>query len=361
MFKAIDTRHENEIVILDPEWETEIEHLRCWGKENHLVCPGCGQPVRVRAGQHRIRHFAHKHLGKCKYGHASRAVLEAKALLYRWLREKFDQQVELDKELEIESLKRPVDCWVTSPTGTFAYWIIGSQIHPDDRSALKEAFENLGVSVHWVFLRQMLREDEDRENHIHLNTTEREFIQKSRYDEPIRFWAKGSLHYLDTDAQDLVTFRGLVLIHEPQMYQGHKVQSNLSDLLVSPKTGEFVHSGEYQGWVDYQELKRERKKAEKQQRHHQEFSHMVNVNSRVHVEAFSRAQPNEIVPPKKSTTAQSHPDPRREGICVHCGKKTRDWWYFNGATGECMCHDCKDKPPPTDRRRSILNQTEGET
>jgi hypothetical protein len=360
MFKAIDTRHENEIVILDPEWEMEIERLRTWGRKNHLVCPGCRQPVRVRAGQHRIRHFAHKHLGKCKYGHASRAVLEAKALLYQWLREKFGQQVELDKELKSEHLKRPVDCWVASPNGTFAYWIIGSQIHPDDRLALQDAFEYLGVSVHWVFLRQMLREDEDRENHVHLNTTEREFIQKSRYDEPYRFWAKGSLHYLDAEAQNLVTFRGLVLVHEPQMYRGHKVKSNLSDLLISPKTGEFVHPGEYQVWVDYQELKRERKKAEEQQ-HHRECSHIVKTDRNVYIRASSHTQPSENISSTKPAAAQPHPDPRREGICVHCGKKTRDWWYFNGATGECVCHDCEDKPPPTDRRRSILNQTKGET
>ena len=217
------------------------------------------------------------------------------------------------------------------------------------------------VQGHYLFLQQMLREGEDRENHVHLNTTEREFIQKSRYDEPYKLLASGSLHYLDADAHGLVTFRGLVLIHEPQMYQGHKMQSNLSDLLVSPKTGEFVHPGEYQVWVDYQELKRKRKKAEEQQRQHREYPHTVSINSRVHAEAFSRAQPDEVAPPKKPAAAQSHPDPRREGTCVHCGKKTRDWWYFNGATGECVCHDCKDKPPPTNRRRSILNQTEGET
>ncbi len=31
-----------------------------------------------------------------------------------------------------------------------------------------------------------------------------------------------------------------------------------------------------------------------------------------------------------------------ETICMICGKSTRDWWYFDGASNKCKCRDCRD-------------------
>lgn len=33
----------------------------------------------------------------------------------------------------------------------------------------------------------------------------------------------------------------------------------------------------------------------------------------------------------------------KEGTCIFCGKKTREWWFYDGATGMCRCKECSRK------------------
>ena len=55
MFKAIHTLDDQEIIILDPEWEdvNKLNELRGLDRRDLLVCQECRQPVRVRAGEDR--------------------------------------------------------------------------------------------------------------------------------------------------------------------------------------------------------------------------------------------------------------------------------------------------------------------
>jgi competence CoiA-like predicted nuclease len=65
MYKAIQNETREEIIILHPAWRSKIEQLRVMDKADLLVCQGCGQPLRVKAGEVKRPHFAHKHLKAC--------------------------------------------------------------------------------------------------------------------------------------------------------------------------------------------------------------------------------------------------------------------------------------------------------
>jgi hypothetical protein len=50
MFKSINKDTGLSAVILDPQWDSRIDVLRCLANHEVLVCQECNQPVRVRAG-----------------------------------------------------------------------------------------------------------------------------------------------------------------------------------------------------------------------------------------------------------------------------------------------------------------------
>ena len=245
MFKAINQQTDQDIIILDPKWGNRLEQLRALDRQDHLVCQRCRQPVRIRAGQVRSWHFAHKHLRNCPLQSESPELLLARVTLYEWLRKKFGNAVTLEKEIGGANLSRPVDCWVEVKAGVFAYWIIEVQLKPEHRQEIKHALEQSGAMVNWVFLAKMLREEESGSGQLHLTTTEREFMTQTEYDQIARGFRADpgqSLHYLDPGNASLVTFRSLHLIHSPQLYAGCQESHPLAEVLVSPKTGEFVHT-----------------------------------------------------------------------------------------------------------------------
>jgi len=326
MFKAINSQSGEEIIILQPRWVGQTAYLRSLDKKDILICQECRQPVRVRAGPIRRWHFAHKHLQNCPLDRESPALLKTRAIIYEWLVSKFGESVTLEKKCG-ERLPRSVDCWVERESGSFAYWIIESRIKPAERENLKTVLAQIAASTNWVFVSNMLHEDEDKPDHILLTTTEREFMQSSEYDEMIQatpFTPGHSLHYLDPANQVLTTFRGLHLIHEPQLYGGHKEMHEIALVLVSPKTGEFVHPGEPERLQNYRQ---EKQRLEERRREEQRRALERQI-------AISQKQDSET----QQGYATSYV---REATCMICGNKTTSWWYFNGRTGMCKCKDCR--------------------
>ncbi len=365
MFKALDKRNEEEIVILDARWREQIELLRAWAAQDKLICQGCRQPVNVKAGDIRRWHFAHKHLENCPYAHASPALLQARAVLYEWLANKFGDEATVEKRLDSANLPRPVDCWVEHKGRRFAYWILEAGMKLGRRETLVAEFAKRDVIVHWIFLFALLREADDP-GRVHLTTTERDFRFRSVYDEPVAGSTlfSGSLHYLDADQGTVTTYRGLHLIHEPQEHQGQKICHPLAEMLVSPKTGEFVHPGEQQRLQEYQQEK------EAEERRRQELQSAwktrgasrqppreVGLASTSPPEQYAVAASDPMVPTRHTQATERTQVPstlsRRKAVpCVFCGRVTDDYWSIDNAKNECMCHDClragKPSYKPTD-------------
>lgn len=247
MYKALDVRDNTEVVILDPKWLQAINQLREFDHQDFLVCQGCKQPVRVRAGDQRREHFAHKHLENCDYADETAILRNSRAVLYEWLVSKFGESVTIEKKIDGIDLFRPIDCWVQKDSAVFAYWIFDSRLKSEKREILRDRIRKLGIHITWVFALEMLHTEQGHPDKLVLSTTEREFIRPSKYDAPFAnaHFTNGSLHYLDAENHKLLSFRGLSLYHEPQVYKGYNLTSDLEKILVSPQNGEFVHSGEH--------------------------------------------------------------------------------------------------------------------
>lgn len=347
MFKALDVRDNTEIVILDLKWLQSISQLRQLDHQDLLVCQGCKQPVRVRAGEQRREHFAHKHLGNCDYADESAILRNTRAVLYEWLVSKFGENVTIEKKIDGIDLPRPVDCWIEKDATIYAYWIFDNRLKLEKREILRSRLEKLGVHVNWVFTLEMLHVEPDHADRLVLSTTEREFIRHSKYDTAYASGysiINGSLHYLDAENRKLHTFRGLSLYHEPQVYKGHQLASELGEVLVSPQNGEFVHSGEHDKLQEYEKQQRTVNKFPSRQWGSIPFPRNSDVRgqpiesdklekdaSQVRKSTVSDAQDTSSTPYQRET---------KTGRCVFCGEITDDWWWYDGKSGRCKCKSC---------------------
>jgi hypothetical protein len=243
MFKAQKGLTQEEIIIIDPYWNEEtIGLLRQQGRDDQLICPVCKQPVLVRAGKKKRWHFAHKDLSNCPLKHESPNILQARVILYTWLKTKLGDQVTIEKHFPGIDLPRPIDCYVElSNQQKIGYWIMERGIR--DRWTLQHTFSNLNMSIIWVPLLDMLRVDEEDPAAVHLTPTERDIAFFSDYNQLYSHF-DCALSYLDVDNKTVLTLRGLNCVHLPQKYQfDFKLVTAIDEMLFFPQTGELVHPG----------------------------------------------------------------------------------------------------------------------
>ena len=335
MFKSLNVQDGSEVIILDPKWLEDIEKLRVMARKNLLVCQGCNHPVGVRAGQERRRrpHSAHKSLADCTYIEESIALRNARAALYEWLVSKFGDHVTIERKIDSVDLPRPIDCWVEKDSKTFAYWIFDRGLKLEKRMHLFECFQKLKVNVNYVFSIDIFRRDDNHPESILLSTTERDFLSRSDYD----LKRGNTLHYLDPENRKITTFRGLHLVHQPQVYSGNNLTSNLEETLISPKNGEFVHKGEHERAKQQRE---ERAALEIRLKEAEIWHHYVPLPVR------PEAQPVTHPPPKPrdfgNMESPSISSLDKRGICVSCGRQTTDWFahWIEDGVGKCKCNQC---------------------
>ena len=360
MFKSIQKNTQEEIIALDPAWGEQVDALRRLDRENLLLCQGCRQAVRLRAGAIRIRHFAHKSRGTCTHGKESAALLLTRALLYQRLRLVFGETVTLEKQFDDKRFPRPVDCWVEREgMEPIAYWIVDTQIRPQFRDRLRDALKAMDAKVHWVFIAdEMLRSFEERTDAVLLSTTERDLATITAFDVEVRdahMWHGESLHYLDPKSENLTTFRGLVCVHGPQVYQGRRLSHPLAEVLIASKSGEFAHSGERERLAllkeELKSQKEEQNRRAEEQRLREEATEaalfaqlQAGYNARVAgiqqstLDRFLNS--SELPKPAASVSSVDSWDDR-EGVCVFCGERTRRWWTYY--MGTCKCYACREK------------------
>jgi hypothetical protein len=359
MFKAVHKSTHQEIIAIAPEWAEQIDTLRVFDRDNLLICQGCKQPVRLKAGQVRIHHFAHKSLGTCTYGKESPALLMARALLYQHLHTVFGGAVTLEKRFEDKRFPRTVDCWVEREGITpIAYWIVENRIRPQVRDALRSALESTGAQIQWVFTAEMLRPFEEHQSRLLLSTTERDLAVKTVFDAEISegsIWRGQTLHYLLQKESALATYRGLRCIHEPEVYQGRKLVHSISEILIAPKTGEFAHPGERERLaaieaekkrLEEERLQREQARLQREAEEHAAI--LARIEAAAHAQGKSVSFDTTAVLSNSSTTSP-HTTPEKPsysfeakaGVCVHCGQRTHYWWTYH--MGTCKCYECREK------------------
>lgn len=344
MYKAIHIRTGEEIVILNPAWRKRIDLLREMDHADDLVCQGCHQPLRVKAGEVKRPHFAHKHLKACSYGSETPEILNARAVLYEWLLKEYIQgkglgnSVTLEKKIDGVDLPRPIDCWVETTSDPIAYWIIEAGIKLEPRQAILAAFERLGVHVHFVFLHTMLNKKKEHLNSLLLTPTERAFLKTTAFDQvlagPVE--AGSSLHYLDAEQSMLTTYRSLVRFHPPNWYHGVKKVSKLQAVKISHFDGEFIHRGEAERLSAFG--KKMERLEEKRKRYAERESAWENRLSRGRSDG-----PREKTPPARWESGRQEHGFGEPLPCAICGQITADYWStFTAASGRrlCRCREC---------------------
>ncbi|MDQ3815290.1 MAG: hypothetical protein M3347_15325 [Armatimonadota bacterium] len=203
--------------------------------------------------------------------------------------------------------------------------------------------------MNWIFIAALLHLDEGDPNSIHLSPTERQFMQRSAFDQVIQGTAimRGkSLHYLNPETELLTAFRSLRLIHEPQLYRGRKESHKLSEVVIARKTGEFAHPGERERWQEYQQAKRCFEKERNKERHNTQLFVPAGVPPRSRREPLlSRDRRESLLESEQECRAPNVvPVPgNKEAICMFCGNRTSDWLYFDGQAQRCRCRDCQRK------------------
>jgi hypothetical protein len=351
MYKAIHVQTGEEIIVLNPFWLRKIETLRDMDHADLLVCQGCRQPLRVKAGEMKRPHFAHKHLQACSYGSESPDILNARAVLYGWLLKQFGQRtgsesgrvVTLEKQVEGFGLPRPVDCWVETGSQVFAYWLIEAGIKLEPREAIRLAFERLGIEIHYVFLQAMLNEKKQELHSLLLTPTERAFMQATDYDLLMSGAAEPgkSLHYLDADQAILTTYRNLTLFHAPNWYKGVKKTGRLVSVKASREDGEFVQRGEEEQLNAFR-LKMKRLEAKRKKYQEREAAWEKQLAERKPGLEGSLRAGNPSVS-ESTTLDRSFGEPLP---CAMCGQITSDYWStFSDDSGRrlCRCRECLER------------------
>lgn len=351
MYKAIHAQTGEEIVILNPTWRKRIPALRELDHAGLLLCQGCRQPLRVKAGEVKRPHFAHKHLKACSYGSESPEILNARAVLYGWLLKQFGQSagsgagrvVTVEKQIESGGMPRPVDCWVENEAGIFAYWIIESGIKLEPREAILAAFERLGVKVNYVFLQAMLNEKKEELHSLLLTPTERAFLQPTEYDRVFSGAAEpgNSLYYLDADLATLTTYRNLTLFHAPNWYKGVKKTGRLETIKADRGSGEFVQRGESEMLNAFRQKSRrlEAKRIRYQQREADWESRLEALKPRLGNGGWSAH-------PGGSSSGSPGEESGEPLPCAICGQITTDYWStFLDDSGRklCRCRECLER------------------
>jgi hypothetical protein len=337
MYKCLRLPEREEVIILAPGWKGRLPELRGLAACEGLVCQGCLQPVRVKAGRFRRSHFAHKHLKGCSYGRESAEILAARAVLYDWLLDCFhapEYRVTLEYTLPGGELPRPLDGWVEGPGGPFGWWIVDQGLHYTVRKQLLDAFAPLDGRVHWVLLSENLRLDPHRAERFLLSPTERALLSSSAYDE-IGWQARlsgevvgQSLHYLDAAQARLVSLRSLRCCHPPNVYTGLRAEHPLAQVTAGRHTGEFVHPGEDQKLARSRQTRAEY--AAEQQAAEERY------------QAWFAPAPR---PPADGPRENRLPANDTGGVqyaCLHCGQVTGEYWMTLVVDGvrRCKCREC---------------------
>ena len=335
MYRARHKPSGQDIIILDRRWAGQVEYLRALDRKNDLVCPGCREPVRVRAGQVKRWHFAHKHLKNCPFSSVSPTLLNIRAVLYRWLLTQFgENHVRVEENLDSPGFRRPVDCWVHLQDRKFPYWILDRRMPPDERANLQAAFKSQGLNPHWIFASQMLRIDDFQpRSRLHLTTTERAFTRTTKFDPAWQTHFErlgGTLHYLDPDLERLTTYRNLTVCHPPQLYIGTRLENALGEIRVLDMTGEFIHPGEIE--------QRHKRQAEVEHRQQKAADRLRKAEAFFYPAAERHST---LSYPKAQVERQ--PSYERRGTCKYCGIVTTDWLVYDGESGDCVCRGCKDR------------------
>ena len=241
-------------------------------------------------------------------------------------------------------LPRPIDCVVDYEGIIYAFWIFDAGMKQHIRTAIKSYFMRQDIQVNWIFVVDMLQPALIYKNNILLSTTERFFLERSRYDglEPpfslqnINDERGLTLHYINPSTKELISYRSLNMVHAPNEYHGQRICNPLSEVDIDFDTGDLAHPGEHESLIFY-----ENKIAELKQREMDILLARQNKDKMVEMaiqERRSLSRPKDIDLPDEPAKKAEYP-------CIYCGSLTSNWWtvFMHEGKKMCKCCECEEK------------------
>lgn len=342
MFVATSRIENKRINLLDPAVYARRESLKAAGREGGLSCPHCGQEVRVRLGELRRPHFAHKCLEDCPFQKESAEVTEVKARLYGFFRQQMGCSVDMDVCLEggDASGELFVDLLVVTEAGTrFAYWVFDRKRR--DRHLLLDAAKESGMTPLVIHTGSRMAFDPEG-SLLLLSKSTRDLIHRSPFDETFGMRSGGHLHFLD-DAGMLITFRRLHCVHLPNVYEWEvRRETLLQEVRFDPESGDFVVEEDVTDRLERvrqeqeHEQKRRREEEERRKAREERVSRMRKVYSEAPLKPRRPAQVREPQKPIVNRFNQPYP-------CKYCGVETFDWVKWLPSESTCVCRVCNAK------------------
>ncbi len=357
MLKAFDSRADDYVISIDPCWENDVEQLRDVCRADAILCPGCKQPVTLRAGNERIWHFAHRIDSNCPLKNESAAILRAREMLYKLLRAKFGERVSLEDAIPGAPHSECADCVVSLGSGKIGYCIIEKQLR--NRSEYMHVRQRAYNSVQWILLPQLLQKNPENPKQFLLSATARELAAKDGVNTMYAASGNvGSLCCADVERGQFLLARGLECVHEPNVFEPSAYMEVAPErVIISNKLGQLMVADEVSRFKEWQracELAEiERREAEAQAQ-----------AERKRREAEEQKQRKEANKERKRIAAAltlRHTDTQEEQgysavktrRCLKCNADFMDWEYiqFDG----CVCRECGEKDR-NERLRSTVNQ-----
>lgn len=342
MFVATSTIDKRRINLLDPAVYERRESLKAVGREGGLACPHCGQEVRVRLGDVRRPHFAHKSLEDCPFQTESAEVTEVKALLYGFFRLQGVGSVDMDVSLagENDSGGLFLDLLVETEAGKrFGYWVFDRNRR--DRHILMDAAEKSGITPMVIHTGSMLTFDPEATSLL-LSKSMRDTIQTSPFDQGFGARSGGHLHFLD-EAGMLTTFRRLHCVHLPNVYEWEiRREAALQEVRFDPDSGDFVVEEDVADRLEHvrleqeREEKRRREEEERRKIREERLSRTRKIYTEAPVKHLQPAKIREPHTPYVNRLNQLYP-------CKDCGVETSDWVKLLLSENVCVCRECNAK------------------
>jgi len=354
MFKVRNNRSGEIMVTLDYDGREKLEEaFRKLSIQGDLKCPHCNETVVFRHGEILCPHFSHRPNSACPYSQETMDLLEARSVLYRFLKKNCMGKVLIEHVVENSALPRAVDCWVERDGLVFAYWIFERGTRSaEKRKSIRGEFRKLEVKPHFVFHSQMLQRGEMGKGAFSLEPTERYFLRRTKFDP--EHSSCGSLQYIDPHRGQWSTLRGLEAIGCVGQFQGTELRNPLEWVKVCEETGETFHPGEqehqtFQQAVLFEEPPVSKVSGKKEPAPISPYAHLAPNVRKWREELDKLPRTNETVRQiidrlhrkGRDDTPISYED--RKAICGLCGETTRDWIVFDGRTGRCKCRACYAK------------------
>lgn len=329
------------IVTLDGKWKGKEETLRSLAKEDRVVCKKCLGLVWFRYKEmegksSRRPHFSHRAEKGCQLGKRTAGVLEAQAVLYEWLEEKYPEQVELDGEYD--------GFWAEIATVTLrrddqqnvVYWILEKGFrnaeyfmkYLEDRQ--NGSFGHVVITSSEFFFEETSHYDQTvnkAKKMITLTPTMRCYITSSKYDDLLAGQCfsktKGHLTILYPELKELLILRRLSVLKCNRNYSWEwERRAKLGDVLLDDINGELIVEADLDQLQLFMKLQEPR-----------QLSQPTRVQSLL-VELRNRKQHADQ---RQNDSPLSQNTPLQ---CEHCGVMTINWVSAVPYKGTCVCRDC---------------------